>query len=99
MNILKSIISIIVLLTSLSSIYAVEYVEVSSRCKGAKASKKIVKLLNLADGGKRLVIKKDSIGNDIVFLDIHPTSAIANKGDEGYFIFARGEYINFTRDD
>ncbi len=95
----KNFITILMsIMLSAVSIFAVDKVDVIKKSSGKIVSKETIKLQTTDDGAKRLVIKKESISNDIDCLDIYPSSAKAKKGDFGYFIFARGEYINFTRD-
>ena len=95
----NKILSIVALLMlSVVCAFAVESVDIIKRASGKVVAKETVQLKTTDDGAKRLVVKKDSIDNKIDCIDIFPSSAKAKKGDDGYFIFARGEYINFTRD-
>ena len=95
---LKNIAYLVFTLLAISTASAVENVSIVAKKSGKIVSTNIVKLENTDDGAKRLLIKKENVPTNIDILEIYPDSAVANKGDEGYFIFSRGEYINFTRD-
>ena len=87
----------ILLLAGVSAL-AVESVEIVKKAAGKVVSRETVALVPTADGAKRLVVKKGNVGAGLDSLEIYPDAARASKGEDGYFIFGRGEYINFTRD-
>ena len=80
-------------------VFGVESVKVFDRRSGKILSEKLFKLEKTEDGAMRLRIPKSEIPKDANSIEIYPDTAVAKKGDDGYFIFSRGEYINFTRDD
>ena len=83
---------------SAASLFGVENVEVVFKKANKTFSAKTVALADMPDGARRLVLAKDEIPEEADFVGIYPDSAVAQKGDDGYFIFSRGEYLNFTRD-
>jgi len=83
----------------------------SAMCAAAEDA---VVRLNLADGGvrtervalvsvssshMRFSYPKERIADDVVSIDVLPDFMTAKKGDEGYWIDARGAYGRFDRDD
>ena len=79
-------------------VLGVENVRVLDKRSGKIVSDRSIKLEKTDDGAMRLRIPKSEIPNDANSIEIYPDTAVASKGDAGYFIFSRGEYINFTRD-
>ena len=59
---------------------------------------KTVEMEKLSDVKFRVVIPKSEIKNTTKFIDIVPEFAKANKGDDGYWIFPRGTYGKFDKD-
>ena len=59
------------------------------------SSSKIASLENVSEKTKRLTIKKETIGDDVKYVDVIADFARADKGDEGYWINGRGVYGNF----
>ena len=99
MHVNKLIKPLLLLAASLfaASASAVERVDVITTYKdGARKAESV--LLVPADGCKRLQIKKESIGGDVKHIDIVADGAKAQKGEEGYFVFDRGEYCTFRLD-
>ncbi len=59
------------------------------------SSSKIASLENVSEKTARLTIKKETIGDDVKYVDVIADFARADKGDEGYWINGRGVYGNF----
>ena len=95
---IKHIILSFFALTLCFTSFGVENVSIVAKKSGKIVSTNIVDLVKTDDGANRLLIKKENVPTDVDVFEIYPDTAIANKGDNGYFIFSRGEYINFTRD-
>ena len=83
----------------------------AATCAGAEDA--LVRL-NLADGGVRMervaleavspaqvrfTYPKERIGDDVVSIDVVPDFMTAKKGDEGYWIDARGAYGRFEKEE
>ncbi len=88
-------ISVACALFSATLLYAVETVDVITTYKDGTTQTKKVSLTPSANSAKRLHIAKENISPNVKHIDILADTAIAKKGDEGYFIFERGEYGTF----
>ena len=87
-------------LTALSAtlVFGVDSANVILKNSDGKISRRSVKLEKTDDNAMRLRIAKSEVPKGALWLEIYPDTATATKGDPGYFIFSRGEYINFTRE-
>lgn len=90
--------SAIILGAASAALFGVEKVEVICKSGGKTVSRASVAASKTSDGARRFILPKTAIARGIDCVDIYPDAASANKGDAGYFIFPRGEYVNFTRD-
>lgn len=79
--------------------FGVDRVGVVFKKSGRTVSVRNVDLVRAADGAKRFVLPKSEVAEGVDAVEIYPDSAEARKGDDGYFIFSRGEYLKFTRDE
>ena len=59
---------------------------------------KSMNLENVSDSLKRLIVRREDIAENIRFIDVIPSFAPAKKGDDGYWIHARGTYGKFDKD-
>lgn len=59
---------------------------------------KRVELEKVSDSHYRFTMKKENIGANIKYIDVIPEFMTANKGDEGYWLDARGAYGKFDLD-
>ena len=57
-----------------------------------------VALKNMPDGAARLVVPADSVPSDAKLLDIVHQNFTAQKGEDGFWLFPRGEYGVFDSD-
>ena len=57
-----------------------------------------VELERVSDSHYRFTLAKESIGPDVKWIDVIPDFMTARKGDEGYWIDARGAYGRFDRE-
>ncbi len=64
---------------------------------GRKISKS-VKLEDVSESVKRLTVPKSELSGDVRFIDVVADFAPAKKGDDGYWIHARGTYGKFDKD-
>ena len=60
---------------------------------------KKVELEKLSDDHYRFTMKQAEIGDDVKWIDVVPDFMTAQKGDEGYWLDARGVYGRFDKDD
>ena len=56
-------------------------------------------LVSQSDGALRLTVPMEAIADDVTGVDVIPAFMTARKGDEGYWIDARGAYGRFDRDE
>ena len=61
-------------------------------------SERRVELEKVSDAHYRFTLKKGEVGNDVRWIDVVPDFMTAQKGDEGYWIDARGAYGRFDKD-
>lgn len=59
---------------------------------------KTVELEKISDTHYRFTMKKEDIGPKVNYVDVIPEFMTAQKGDEGYWLDARGAYGKFDRD-
>ena len=57
-----------------------------------------VELEEISDSHCRLTLSKESIGSDVMWIDVIPDFMTARKGDSGYWLDARGAYGRFDRE-
>ena len=77
--------------------YAVESVDIITTFKDGSKKIEKGKLINFQDA-KRLKISKEEISSNVDYIDILADSAVVKKGNDGYFVFERGEYGTFKLD-
>lgn len=97
---IKKILSMLVVLLATSFLQA-ETAEVRTVFKKGKdlvSESKTVELEKISENKFRIVIAKDSIPEDATYLEIIPEFAKANKGEDGYWMQARGTYGLFDKD-
>ena len=97
---IKKILSMLVALLVASFLQA-ETAEVRTVFKKGKdlvSESKTVELEKVSENKFRIVVAKDSIPEDATYLEIIPEFAKANKGEDGYWMQARGTYGLFDKD-
>lgn len=65
--------------------------------KNKKTETKLVQLEKISDDKERIVIKKESIGDDVLHIDIIHSDAIVPVGTEGWWTYGRGLYGHFDK--
>ena len=98
MKLHKKLCTILVIWGSVLLANAVETVDVITTFKDGSTKTKTLSLTTNTNAEKRLRISKDDISPNVKYIDIHADTATAKKGDDGYFIFERGEYGTFKLD-
>ena len=93
---MKKILSFIVCLFFASAIFAGS-VKLNYTYKNKKIETKVVSLEKIDADTERLVIKKESISEDVAYIDVVHTDAIVPVGTQGWWTFARGVYGNFDQ--
>ncbi len=96
---MKKILSLWIIAFATSSLLA-ETAEIRTIFKDGKkltTQSKTVELEKISDNKFRVVVPKDSIPENATYMEIIPEFAKANKGDEGYWLQARGTYGNFDK--
>ena len=58
-----------------------------------------VELERIADDHYRFTLAKEEIAGDVEWVDVIPAFMTAKKGEDGYWIDARGAYGRFDRDE
>lgn len=95
---MKRLLLFVVLFTGYSMLYAVESVNIRTTYMDGKTDVKKVSLDKISDSQERLKISKESLGEDIKYIDVIPNFCKAKKGDPGYWVHARGIYGNFDKE-
>ena len=98
---MKKIVSTILLAMCAGSILLAEKAEVRMVLKDGKKLNpvsKTVELEKVSADKFRIVIPKESIPENAKFVEVIPEFAKANKGDDGYWMQARGTYGKFDKD-
>ena len=67
--------------------------------KATRTESRTVELAKLPDGGFRFMLPREQIPADAWCVQVIPEFMRAKKGDEGYWIQARGTYGLFDKDD
>ena len=75
-----------------------ETVNVRTTYMDGKTEVKTVELQKISESLERLDIPKSELADNVKFIDVIPNFATAKKGDEGYWIHARGTYGNFDKE-
>ncbi len=94
-KILLSIMSIVVFA---SAIMAQKTATIRTTTIHGKETSIQVELKERKDGGFRLKIKKKNIASDVKFIDILLEEAIAEKGEQGYWLLSDGRLGYFDKD-
>ena len=78
--------------------FAEETATVRRHYQGKAVEESRVALTKVGDSHYRFTMRKEDIGEDVKWIDVIPDFMTAKKGDDGYWINARGAYGTFTLD-
>ncbi len=73
-------------------------VTVRTTYRDGKVDEKEVQLQNVSENTGRVTIPKSEIAENVKYIDVIAPFAKANKGDEGYWVNARGAYGKFDKE-
>ena len=98
MNHIKKMIVCAFAAAAVSLCYGVESANVIIKLKDGKVMERTVKAVKVAEGVNRITVPADSVPEGFEYLDIVADNAVARKGEEGFWIFSRGEMGTFRVD-
>ena len=93
----KIFVSIFVFLMSIN-LFAQKYVNVKKTTTDGKEIITSIELKERKNGAYRLKIPKEQIGKNVKFFDVLTDDALANKGEDGYWVLADGRMGLFNKD-
>ena len=93
----KIFVSIFVFLISIN-LFAQKYVNVKKTTTDGKEIITSIELKERKNGAYRLKIPKEQIGKNVKFFDVLTDDALANKGEDGYWVLADGRMGLFNKD-
>ena len=85
------------LLFAAASAFAIESVVLQTTLQDNKVVSKTVKTQKVSDGVSKLVIKASEIDKNCKYFDVLADNAVAKKGEEGFWLFNRGELGYFNK--
>lgn len=95
---MKKIIAIALSALAFSACYAVESAKVVITTKDGKTTERTVKAEKVSPDTARVVVPASSIPAGFDTVDVIADTAVARKGEEGFWIFSRGEMGTFRLD-
>lgn len=95
---MKKIVLAITMMSFLSAAFAVENATLNIKLKNGTVVSKIIPAQKRSDGSARIRVPKEEIPEGFVYFDIIADNATAMKGEDGFWIFGRGEMGKFKLD-
>ncbi len=80
-----------ILPTALLAADSVESATVITKLKDGPTETRLVQAQRIDDNTSRIIVTAHSIPEDFEYLDIVADNAVAEKGEDGFWIFPRGE--------
>ena len=87
-----------ILPTALLAADSVESATVITKLKDGPTETRLVQAQRIDDNTSRIIVTAHSIPEDFEYLDIVADNAVAEKGEDGFWIFPRGEMGTFRLD-